>query len=160
MARADRGHNGGHRSVFGFDRDDLILHQLQTVLLFERMLHIRPVFNAVSLCAQRMHRWAFAAVEHAVLDTSGVRCPRHLAAQCIDLTHQMPLCRTANSRIARHIADSIQIDRKTRGFHSKTCSGKRRFNPRMPRADHDNVKSFGWKNRHESSSFFVRHRDS
>ena len=52
MARADRGRNRADRAVFGFHRNDFVLHELQALLLFERMLHIRSVLHAVSLRAQ------------------------------------------------------------------------------------------------------------
>ena len=159
MARANRSHNRGYRAVLRLNRHDFILHELQAYLPLEGMLHIRAVFDAVGLRAQRMDRRAFAAVEHAILNTSRIGSPRHFTAQRINLAHQMAFCRAADSRIARHVADRVQIDGKTSGFHSKARGGKRRLNARVSRADHDNIKCFGRKNRHESSSFYIASQD-
>ena len=55
-----------------------------------------------------MHRRTLAAVEHAVLDAGRIRGARHLAAERIDLTHQMPLGCTADRRVTGHIADRVK----------------------------------------------------
>ena len=52
------------------------------------------------------------------LNAGRIRRPGHLSAQCIDLSNEVSLGRAADGRIARHIAYSVQIDRKTRGFRT------------------------------------------
>ena len=140
MARADRGHDRADRAVFGLDRDDLVLHEPQVFLLLKRVLHIGAVFDAVGLGAQGVHRRAFASVEHAVLDAGHVRRARHLAAQRVDLAHQMPLGRAADRGVAGHVADCVQIDREARRVHPEPGRGQRSLDARVPRADDDNVK--------------------
>ena len=153
MARADCGHNRADSAPLGLDRNDLVLHQPQVFLPLERVLHIGAVFDAVSLRAQGVHRRAFATVEHAVLDTGRVGRARHLTAQRVDLAHQMPLRRAADRRIARHVADRIQIDRKAGRMHPEPRRGERSFNARVPRADYNDVKRFRRKAGHAHPSF-------
>ena len=118
MAHADSGHDSRNHAVLLLDGDHLILHEKQVFLLLQNVLHIRSVFNSVGLRTQRMHRRALAAVEHTVLNAGRIRRPGHLSAQCIDLSNEVSLGRAADGRIARHIAYSVQIDRKTRGFRT------------------------------------------
>ena len=118
MAHADSGHDSRNRAVLLLDGNHLILHEKQVFLLLQNVLHIRSVFNSVGLRTQRMHRGALAAVEHTVLNAGRIRRPGHLSAQCIDLSNEVSLGRAADGRIARHIAYSVQIDRKTRGFRT------------------------------------------
>ena len=148
VTRADRGHDRADRAVFGLDRDDFILHQTQVLLLLERVLHIGAVFDAVGLRAQRVHGRALAAVEHTVLNAGRVRGAGHLAAQRVDLAHQMALGRAADRGVAGHVADRIQIDGKAGRMHTQPGGGKRGLDARVARADHDNVKCFCCKAGH------------
>ena len=89
-----------------------------------------------------MHRRTLAAVEHAVLDAGRIRGARHLAAERIDLTHQMPLGCTADRRVTGHIADRVQIDGEAGGFHAEPGRSERSLDARMSCANHNNVKRF------------------
>ena len=108
------------------------------------MLHIRTVFHAVGLRAQRMHRRSFPTVQHPVLNASSISGARHFSAQCVDLAHQMPFRRAPDSGVAGHIADRIQVDRKAERPQPEPGCGERRLNPGVPRADHGNVIASCW----------------
>ena len=54
-----------------------------------------------------MHRRAFAAVEHAVLNARRIGCMPHFAAEGINLAYEMTLCRAADGGITGQIADGI-----------------------------------------------------
>ena len=60
-----------------------------------------------SLRAQGVHGRALAAVEHAVLDAAGVRRAAHLAAEGVELAHEMALARAANGGVAGHVAHRV-----------------------------------------------------
>ena len=117
------------------------------------MLHIGAVGDAVSLRTQRMYGRTFAAVEHAVLDACRIRCTRHFAAQRVNLADEMPLGCTADRWVTGHIADRVQVDCKTGGFHPQPCSGQRGLNACMTRPYHGNIIWFSCKARHAVPSF-------
>ena len=89
--------------------------------------------------AQTVYGGAFAAVEHPALQIGGVCGQTHQPAERIDLPHKMPLGRAADGRVARHIADEIQRQRKHRGPCPQPCRRMRRLDPRMPRTDDNDV---------------------
>jgi hypothetical protein len=63
----------------------------------------------------------------------------HFPAECINFTHQMPLCRSADGWVAGAVADRIHIDGKNTSAAAKPCGRKRGFNPGVPGADYDNI---------------------
>ena len=102
---------------------------------FKAVLHVRRIFAAVYLSTQRMYRRALSAVEHTALQGTGVRRATHLAAEGVDLTHQMTLRRAADRRIARAVADRVHIYRKDGGFASEPCRRQSRLDTGMTGAD-------------------------
>ena len=66
----------------------------------------------VHLRAQRVHRAALAGVEHAHLDQRIVRGKAHLAAHGVELAYEVPLARAADSRVARHQAHGVEVERE------------------------------------------------
>ena len=103
-----------------------------------------------------MYRRPFPTVEHTVLNAGRVGRARHLSTQRVNLAHQLSLCRAADRRIAGHIANRVQVDRKAGGLHAKARRGQRGFNPRMPRPDHGNVERLRRKKHDAQSSFSDR----
>ena len=157
VAHADSGHDRRNRAVLLLDGNDLVLHEEQVFLPLERVLHIRSVFNSVGLRAQRMHGGTLSAVEHTVLNAGRIGRPRHLSTQCIDLSNEVSLGGAADGRIARHIAHSVQIDGKTRGFRTQTGTCERGLDARVTGSDHRYIKRFCVKNRHRAAPpFFSR----
>ena len=107
--------------------------------LLQRVLHPDVVALAVCLHAQTVYGGALAAVEHPALQVGGVCGQTHQPAERIDLPHKMPLGRAADGRVARHIADEIQRQRKHRGPCPQPCRRMRRLYSRMPRTNDDDV---------------------
>jgi hypothetical protein len=47
-----------------------------------------------------------------------------------------------DGRIARHLADQIQVQSNESGLYAQTRGGRSRFTSRVPRADNDYIKGF------------------
>jgi len=80
-----------------------------------------------------MYCGAFAAVEHTELDASAVGAFCHFSAERIKLTDEMAFARAADVRVARQIADRVEVHCEADGFFSETRRSKGRFNSGMPR---------------------------
>ena len=106
---------------------------------FQRVLHIFVVTFAVGLDPQGMDCRALALVQHPALQIGGIRRQTHHAAECIQFTYQRSFCRSANARIAGHIADGIQAHGKNSRLRAQCGRRMGRFNARMARTDHDDV---------------------
>ena len=137
--RAGAQHHGGHMAILAADLRDLRLPQRQVGLQLQRVLHDLLVFSAVGLCPQRPDGGALAPVQHPVLDARLVRRPRHLAAQRVQLPHQMPLARAADGRVAGHVAHRVQADRQAYRLHAHPRRRQRRLDARVTGADHRHV---------------------
>ena len=104
---------------------------------FEHPLHPRPIRRLVGLRAARPDGRSLARVEKAELDSGFVDRQRHLAAQRVDLAHQMALADPADRRIARHLADMVQVKRQHQGRGAHPRRGQRGFDTGMAGADHN-----------------------
>ena len=127
--------NGAHSAVFGAYLDDLGLLYAQILLILERELHYLLIFSPVGLRTQRVNSRPLAAVEHTVLYAGLVGCLCHLAAQSVQLTHEMPLARAAYGGIAGHIAHAVEVYGKAYRVKSHACGGKRGLYSRVTCAD-------------------------
>ena len=87
--------------------DDLRLAQQQIFLPLKRVLHHALVAPPVGLRAQRPDSGALAPVEHPVLDAGFIRRLCHLAAEGVELAHEMALSRAADGGVAGHIAHRV-----------------------------------------------------
>ena len=87
--------------------DDLRLPQQQIFLRFKRVLHHALIAPPVGLRAQRPDGGALAAVEHAVLDAGFIRGLCHLAAEGVELAHEMALACAADGGVAGHVAHRV-----------------------------------------------------
>ena len=136
-----RAHAGGQDPVAALlvQVDDLRLLELQIRLQFQLVLHHLAVFAAVDLRAQGMHGRALALIQHAALQKGRVRRAPHLAAERVDLAHQMALRRAADRRVARAVSHRIHIDSEYHRLTAEARRGQRRLNARMSRADHRDV---------------------
>ena len=123
-------------SVLSEDIRYLRLLYLKALLLLKPALHLAVVRFPVYLRPQRMHGRTLSPVEHLRLYKRRVRRLSHLAAESIDLPHQMPLGRSAYAGIARQIAYSVKAYRKHDRAHTEPGRGQRRLSPRMSAADH------------------------
>ncbi len=116
------------------------------------MLLIAP---PVGLRAQRMNGGAFPEVQHPVLDAAGVRRLSHLSAERVQLPHQMALARPADGRVARHIADRVEIDRKYDRSQSHPRAGQPCLDPGVSGPDHRRIIASRFKS-HTCSLGFLK----
>ena len=134
--RAEARDDGGDLPVRQPEGGDHGLFEVQILLPLERALHILLIPPAVRLRAQGVDGRALAQVQHPVLDARAIGRLRHLAAERVELAHEMALPRTADGGIAGHIADRVQIDRKHDGLQPHPRAGQPGLDPGVARADH------------------------
>ena len=137
--RAEPRRNRRNVPVCQTDGDDHRLLEIQMFLPLEDALHILLIFPPVCLRAQRMNGRTLAEVQHPVLDAAAVRRLCHLAAQRVQLAHEMSFSRAADCRVAGHVAHRVEIDRKDDRAQPHSGAGKPRFDSRVPRADHCHI---------------------
>jgi hypothetical protein len=97
----------------------------------------RRSYGEAAECAS-LFRPTPAAIQYAELDPGPVDPAPHDPVERIDLAHKVPLAEPADRRVARHLADRRPLVRQQQGARAEP-SGRRRFAPRMPAADHDDV---------------------
>jgi len=137
--RAEARDDGGDLPVRQPEGGDHGLFEVQILLPLERALHILLIPPAVRLRAQGVDSRALAQVQHPVLDARAIGRLRHLAAERVELAHEMALPRTADGGITGHIADRVQIDRKHDGLQPHPRAGQSGLDPGVARADHGHV---------------------
>ncbi|MPN22476.1 hypothetical protein SDC9_169859 [bioreactor metagenome] len=116
------------------------------------MLHELLILPPVGLGPQGMDGRPLAPVEHPVLNAGPVRGPGHFAAQGVDFPHQVTLAGAADGGVAGHVAHRVQIDGEHHGAQAQPGGGQRRFDSRVARADHCDIKLSGMKFSHGQSS--------
>ena len=95
-----------------------------------------------------MHRRTFATVQQAELDSSRIRNFRHDSVQCVDLSHEMPLAKPADGRVAGHDADVGPFHRDQRRGGTTARGGMRSFASGVPASDNEDIKLFHVKHSH------------
>ncbi len=120
-------------------RLDGLLAQGQARLCLQAALHLEAIGGLIGLGAGGVHRGAFARVEHAELDAGGVGQPCHLAAERINLAHELPLCQPADGRVATHVGDSVEVHRQERGAGAHARRRQGSLAACMPCAHNDDV---------------------
>ena len=140
--RACGGLHTRHAAVLHENLLDLRLAQVELFAIIHRTAHALLVFLLVGLGAQRVHRRTLAGVEHAALDEHVVDGAAHLAAQRVQLPHQMALRRAADGGIAGHHRQRIQVQRDQQRAVAHARAGQRGLAARVPRADDHRVVSF------------------
>ncbi len=115
----------------------LLLH-VEPRLGLEDRLHPMLVGILVRLGADRLDRLPLRGVEHAKLDTSGVGYPPHLAAEGVDLAHQVALANAADRRVARHQGDGVEREGEAGGArpHARRRQGRLATGVARPHHDH------------------------
>ena len=114
-------------------------HQLQVRSGRQFGLHGLAVQPAVDLAARALHRRALGAVEQAELDAGDVAEPAHDAVHGVDLAHQMALAQAADGRIARHLADGLELLGQQQGGRARARGRRRGLAAGVAAADDDDV---------------------
>ena len=84
---------------------------------------------------------AFFGIEQPELNPGIINRSTHLAAERVDLFNQVAFADSANGRIARHLADMIEIECQHESAASHACRGQTCFDSGMPGTNDDDVKS-------------------
>src|SRR5579871_368666 len=103
----------------------------------EHPLHARAIGCLVGLRAARPYGRTFARIEEAELDSGLVDRQRHLTAELVDLAHQVALADAADCRIARHLADMVEVEREHQRGHAHARRCERSLDTGMAGTDHD-----------------------
>jgi hypothetical protein len=152
----DRGTIGqvqaGDVSALLNQRSRLALHQSQIALLSQQLLHRRLEALAVGLHARALHGAALAAVEHAVMDRASIGGAGDDAVKGIDLTHQMALAQTADSRVAAHGANGVEIETDQRHLRAHARGNGSGLDPCMASADHNHIEILHGPALHEAGA--------
>ena len=98
--------------------DEFIDRILPHVQIWRVFQHLSPLENellAVALRTRTPHRGSLAAVEHSELDAGTVGNNTHLAAQGVNLAHDLPLGDAAYCGITAHLRDFVHVNRDQQG---------------------------------------------
>jgi hypothetical protein len=106
--------------------------------MVDHRLHRRLEALAVGLHTRPLHRAALGAIEHAIVDRTGIGGTGNDAIEGVDLAHEMALAQSANRRVAAHRADLVGIETDQRRARAcRAASG--RLDAGVTAADHNDV---------------------
>jgi hypothetical protein len=118
---------------------DRALDDFDVLLRSEDGLECQRIGIAVTLRSGGPDGRAFAAVEHAELNTRGVGGQSHEAAEGVDLADHLPLAESADGRVAGHPPNGVGVHGDQRDGRSHPRRGPRRFGPGVTSADDDDI---------------------
>ncbi len=131
--------DAGDGSVFDEESFGHLLFEVEIVGLFDNVFHEELIGFFVGLCAWRMHRGAFTAVEHAEVDAGGVDGFSHFSAEGVDFADDLSFGDSADGWVAAHRADHIDIHGEHGGFGAQAGGGECGFDTSVAAADNENV---------------------
>ena len=112
-------------------------HQRQVRRLGQLRLHGFPIQASVDLAAWSPNGGALGPVQQSELDARGVRQTAHDPVHGVDLTHEMPLAQAADSGVAGHFADGLQLLGQKQGSGPRARRGGGGFTAGVAAADDD-----------------------
>ena len=105
-----------------------------------RGLHGLAIELTIGLGAGALNSRTLGAIEQPKLNASLIGGAAHQAVEGIDLAHQMTLAEPADSRVARHLANSCSVVRDQRRARAHASGSGRRLAPGVSAADNNDVK--------------------
>ena len=118
-------------------------------------------YSALSHCALgRPHRRPPARIQQPELDPARIRHLAHHAAQRVHLAHQVSLGDPANRRVAAHLRNQIQVQRKQSRPQPHARRRHRRLAPRVPGPHHHHIELFRKRHSLYSTCEYRRFRRS
>jgi len=120
-----------------------IIDAFEPWLRGKHVVHHCVVGVLVRLHARRLNGRALAGVEHTDLDTRAVGIARHLAAQRIDLAHEVAFRRTADGRVARHQGHVPHVEGQKQGPAAHARGSQGGLAPAVACANHHDVIRLG-----------------
>jgi hypothetical protein len=89
--------------------------------------------------AQGLHSRTFARTYKSDVREGGVRSKAHLAAQSVDLSGEVAFGGASNGAVARHVADTVEVESGYRRPASHARGSQGRFTARVPGAYDENI---------------------
>ena len=129
--------------VFRQNVFDGFLAEVEVRLDLDEAFDFALVGPFVGLGAGRVHRRAFADVEHAELDAGAVDGEAHRAAEGVNFADDLALGDAADRRVTGHLADGIEVRREEGGLGADTGSGEGGLGPGVAGADYHDVVVIG-----------------
>jgi hypothetical protein len=118
------------------------LLDMQIRLRFQHLPHFHPVLALVALRSRGPDGRPARRIQQAKLDADRIGHLAHNPAQRVHFPHQVPLGDAANSGIARHLRDQVEIETKQRRTQAHTRRRHRRLATCVPRTHYYNVVAF------------------
>ena len=120
---------------------DRLLEQREVRGVLEPRADRLPVKHAIGLRARRTHRRTLARVQDPELDARFVGGEGHRPAERVELLDQMPLADPADRRIARHLAQRLEVVREQQRLPAHPRAGERGLGAGVAAADDNDVES-------------------
>ncbi len=127
--------------------DDIALLEVKVRCPLELGLGAKLVGFFVALCSRRSHARAFAGIQHAKLNAGRVGVEPHHAAERVDLADHLALGLATDRRVARHLADRVEVLRQHERRAAEARCGTGGLDASVAGADDDHVVGF-WVNEH------------
>ncbi len=131
--------DAAHRAVLDDQALDARLPHLQIRRSLEHALAARAIRGLVGLRTPRTHGGSLARIQKSKLDSGLVGRQAHLAAERVNLADQVALADTADRRVARHLADMVEVEREHQRARTHPGRSQRGFDTGMAGTDDDNV---------------------
>jgi hypothetical protein len=116
-----------------------VLANVQVGLRFHNLFHPLAIKLHVVLGSGPLDGESFAGVEAPELDGRGIGVPGHLTAQSVDLFDQVPFGQPADSGVAAHSGDVVEIDGEQKSGVTHAGRSQGGFTPCMTCTDHNDV---------------------
>ena len=137
--QADLRHGADHAVAFDDQVIDRLLEQPQIRLVFQARTDRGLVENTVGLGARGANCRAFRGIQDAELDAGLVGGNRHRAAHGVDFLDQMALADAADGRVARHLAQGLDIVREQKRLLPHAGGSEGRLGTGVTTTDDDDV---------------------
>ena len=134
-----RGDHPRRRAILHEQILDRLRDDFKIGLRADGLLHMPAIELAVRLRARPLHGRPLGAVQHAELDARLVDHAAHQPVERIDLADEMPLAKTADRGIARHLADGFELMRDERRARAHARRRGGRLAARVPASHNDDV---------------------
>ncbi len=138
-ANAELGHDAADPVSLQRQVIHRLLEQGQIGLVFQTSADRLPVEHTIGLGPGGAHRRALARIEDAKLDPGLVGRRRHRPAQGIDLLHQVALADAADGRVARHLAQGLDVVGQQQSAAAHARRRERRLGAGVAATDNDDV---------------------
>jgi hypothetical protein len=118
------------------------LLDLQIRLRLQYFAHLEPVSLLVALRTRRPYCRAARCIQQTELDADRVGDLSHDAAERVNLPDQVALGNAADSWVARHLSNQVDIKSVEGGLQAHARGGHRGLASGMAGADHDDIELF------------------